>query len=43
MITIVAISDTHAQHQALEVPEGDILVHAGDLTNMGELKDVAAI
>jgi len=42
MITIVAISDTHAQHQALDVPEGDILVHAGDLTNMGALEDVTS-
>ena len=41
MITIVAISDTHGQHQALEVPPGDILVHAGDITNMGELEGVA--
>jgi len=41
MIKIVAISDTHAQHRALEVPEGDILVHAGDLTKMGELDSVA--
>jgi Icc-related predicted phosphoesterase len=42
MITIVAISDTHARHQELEVPAGDILVHAGDVTNMGELEDVTA-
>jgi len=41
MITIVAISDTHGLHEALEVPPGDILVHAGDITNMGEIEGVA--
>lgn len=37
---IVAISDTHNYHRALKVPDGDILVHAGDLTQQGELADV---
>ncbi len=41
MINIVAISDTHSKHRALDVPPGEILVHAGDLTNMGSLEDVA--
>lgn len=27
---IVCISDTHQKHRDLEVPDGDILVHAGD-------------
>jgi len=39
-ITIVAISATHSLHRACEIPDGDILVHAGDLTNQGALKDV---
>lgn len=32
MTTIVAISDTHLQHlrYPIEVPDGDILIHAGD-------------
>jgi Icc-related predicted phosphoesterase len=37
---IVAISDTHNKHRALKIPDGDILVHAGDLTDMGDLADV---
>ncbi|HEY1012880.1 MAG TPA: metallophosphatase domain-containing protein [Herpetosiphonaceae bacterium] len=40
MIRIVAISDTHGQHELLAVPDGDILVHAGDLTLDGVLDDV---
>ena len=30
---LVFISDTHGQHDLVKVPPGDILVHAGDLTN----------
>ncbi len=38
---IVAISDTHAKHRAIpEVPDGDVLVHAGDLTSVGEIEHV---
>lgn len=29
---IVCISDTHELHRELEVPRGDILIHAGDFT-----------
>jgi Icc-related predicted phosphoesterase len=42
VITVVAISDTHGYHDRLEIPPGDILVHAGDLTLTGALGDVAA-
>jgi len=28
---IVAISDTHRHHSAVDIPDGDILVHAGDI------------
>lgn len=37
---IVAISDTHGLHRSLTIPEGDILVHAGDITRSGELETV---
>lgn len=40
MTKIVAISDTHMRHRDLEVPEGDILIHAGDFTRKGKLEDV---
>ena len=29
---IVCIADTHGQHRQLEVPDGDMLIHAGDIT-----------
>jgi|HubBroStandDraft_5_1064220.scaffolds.fasta_scaffold11763_4 Icc-related predicted phosphoesterase len=37
MTTIVAISDTHEQHAQVVVPDGDILIHAGDFTNLGKI------
>lgn len=32
---VIAISDTHGQHESLVLPLGDILIHAGDCTNRG--------
>jgi Icc-related predicted phosphoesterase len=32
---IVHISDTHEQHDKLEIPDGDILIHSGDFTYLG--------
>jgi Icc-related predicted phosphoesterase len=39
-ISIIAISDTHGFFEAIDVPAGDILVHAGDLTHHGEIAEV---
>ena len=39
---IVFISDTHLHHDRLEVPPGDILVHAGDFSGRGRLEEVKA-
>lgn len=36
ILKIVAISDTHGQHDKLLLPDGDILIHAGDISNKGE-------
>ena len=32
---IVAISDTHSMHRKINVPKGDVLVHAGDFSSHG--------
>ncbi len=32
---VVCISDTHGKYRGLTVPDGDILVHAGDITCFG--------
>lgn len=38
---IVCISDTHnLHHQIKNIPNGDLLIHAGDLTRKGSLEDV---
>jgi Icc-related predicted phosphoesterase len=39
---IVCVSDTHGFHEHTEVPDGDLLVHGGDLTKHGSLEDVEA-
>ena len=41
-IRIVCISDTHGQHAKLSVPDGDILIHAGDFMAFGDTpKEIA--
>lgn len=39
-VSVVCISDTHNSQPAL--PEGDILIHAGDLTQSGSLRELQA-
>ena len=36
---VVCISDTHGLHRGLDLPQGDILIHAGDFTRHGSLQD----
>jgi Icc-related predicted phosphoesterase len=40
-IRIVAMADTHLYHEGLVVPDGDILVHAGDMLQYGSLEELA--
>lgn len=37
---IVTISDTHGMHEALNMPSGDVLIHAGDFSAHGTLENV---
>ena len=41
---IVFISDTHSLHDRMlaPVPDGDLLIHAGDATMMGRMNEIAA-
>ncbi|KAK3995708.1 Metallo-dependent phosphatase [Cladorrhinum sp. PSN332] len=41
-VSVVCLSDTH-NNQPSSVPEGDILIHAGDLTNSGTFSELQAI
>lgn len=38
---IVALADTHLAHEGLDVPDGDVLVHAGDLLQLGCVDELA--
>ena len=37
---IVCISDTHTMHKAVDVPDGDVLIHAGDITGRGDIEQI---
>src|SRR4051794_39961846 len=37
---IVCVSDTHGYHELTTIPDGDILVHGGDICRHGGLEDV---
>ncbi len=37
---LITLSDTHGLHKSLTIPDGDVLIHAGDLTRHGSLDDV---
>jgi len=39
-VKLVLISDTHTRHEGVDVPPGDVLIHAGDITGSGGLKAV---
>jgi len=43
-VRFVCISDTHGQHEALtgKLPQGDVLLHAGDFSMCGDLQEVKA-
>lgn len=43
MVRIICISDTHLRHSSsdIKVPDGDLLIHAGDLTISGSLDQLS--
>jgi Icc-related predicted phosphoesterase len=40
---IVAVADTHLCHHAFAVPDGDIFIHAGDLSGSGTLEELTEV
>ena len=40
LMKFVAISDTHGCHRQLNLPKGDVLLHAGDVCNQGNASQV---
>ncbi|WP_417885226.1 metallophosphatase domain-containing protein [Zunongwangia sp.] len=37
---LVILSDTHGKHHELQLPEGDILIHCGDITEGGSKREI---
>jgi predicted phosphodiesterase len=42
-LTLVCVADTHGFHDGLQVPDGDIFLHAGDLTQRGTRPQLEAV
>jgi hypothetical protein len=39
-LRFVCISDTHGKHDSIDVPDGDVLIHAGDFTHNGTHRQI---
>jgi predicted phosphohydrolase len=39
-VKFVCVSDTHSHHAQLRPPDGDVLIHAGDFSYTGSMKEV---
>jgi Icc-related predicted phosphoesterase len=37
---IVSLADTHLSHESLQIPDGDVFVHAGDALQHGDLEEL---
>ena len=37
---LVAVSDTHNRAESIAIPDGDVLLHAGDLTMKGSWSEL---
>ena len=37
---VICVSDTHNRHRDLDIPSGDIFIHAGDITQSGTLPEL---
>lgn len=40
ILKFTTISDTHGKHNQLQLPSGDVLIHAGDVSSMGKEYEV---
>ncbi|GAB5363954.1 hypothetical protein AAMO2058_000927600 [Amorphochlora amoebiformis] len=40
VVRFVCISDTHGDHDRMEIPTGDVLIHAGDFTRFGSIEEI---
>ncbi len=36
----IIISDTHGQHKNLTLPKGDVIIHAGDISQRGKESEI---
>ena len=39
-VRLICLADTHGLHRKVKVPDGDLLIHAGDFTSTGDLAEI---
>jgi len=37
---IICVSDTHGYHEDLDIPDGDVLIFAGDYTSVNSYREI---
>jgi Icc-related predicted phosphoesterase len=40
LMKCIAVSDTHGKHADLQIPDGDVLIHAGDILRCGLIEEL---
>lgn len=43
MVRVVVVGDTHNRHHMLDVPDGDVFIHCGDLTKRGTVHEMREV
>lgn len=43
IVKLVCLSDTHTKHRQVPIPDGDILIHCGDMTGRGNYHEFISI
>ncbi len=42
-VKIICVSDTHGKHRQVQVPEGDLFIHSGDLSKHGTAAEISEV
>lgn len=42
-MNLIILSDTHSRQKDIEIPDGDVLIHCGDMTNRGNKLEIIEV
>lgn len=40
---LLIVSDTHGKHREIDMPDGDVFIHAGDMSMKGRMSEISAV